>query len=110
MTLEVTVRLDLARILLARTQINPIFLDTPQYECEPLGEALGCRLILKVETLNPVRSFKGRGTETVLTRLQERGATDAVVCASAGNLGQALSAAGYAESQSRSSHRRQPTR
>jgi threonine dehydratase len=88
------VRLDLARILLARTQINPIFLDTPQYECEPLGEALGCRLILKVETLNPVRSFKGRGTETVLTRLQERGATDAVVCASAGNLGQALAFGG----------------
>jgi threonine dehydratase len=94
MTLEVTVRLDLARILLARTQINPIFLDTPQYECEPLGEALGCRLILKVETLNPVRSFKGRGTETVLTRLQEREATDAVVCASAGNLGQALAFGG----------------
>jgi threonine dehydratase len=74
MTLQVTVRLDLARILLARTQINPIFLDSPQYEGAPLGEALGCRLILKVESLNP-------GTETVLTRRQERGAADAVVCA-----------------------------
>lgn len=82
-------RLDLARILLARTRINPVFLDTPQYECESLGELLGCRLVLKVETLNPVRSFKGRGTETVLNRLQGSG-TDAVVCASAGNLGQAL--------------------
>lgn len=59
-----------------------------------LGEALGCRLILKVETLNPTRSFKGRGTETVLTRLQERGTADAVVCASAGNLGQALAFGG----------------
>jgi threonine dehydratase len=87
-------RLDLARILLARTQINPVFLDTPQYECEPLGEALGCRLILKVETLNPVRSFKGRGTDTVLTRLLETGTADAVVCASAGNLGQALAYGG----------------
>lgn len=94
MTLEVAVRLDLARILLARTQISPVFLDTPQYECEPLGDALGCRLFLKVETLNPVRSFKGRGTETVLTRLQELGSADAVVCASAGNLGQALAFGG----------------
>lgn len=83
-------RLDLARVRLARTQIDPIFLDSPQYECEPLGAALGCRLILKVETLNPVRSFKARGTETVLTRLPERGRHGAVVCASAGNLGQAL--------------------
>ena len=87
-------RLNLARILLARTYINPLFLDTPQYECEALGEALGCRVFLKVETLNPVRSFKGRGTETVLTRLQERGTANAVVCASAGNLGQALAFGG----------------
>jgi threonine dehydratase len=84
------VRLDLGRIHDARTQIAPLFRDTPQYECEALGEVLGCRLVLKVETLNPVRSFKGRGTETVLTRLHEAGRTDAVVCASAGNLGQAL--------------------
>jgi threonine dehydratase len=88
------VRLDLARIMLARTRIDPVFLDTPQYDCEPLSEALGCRLVLKVETQNPVRSFKGRGTETVLTRLLERGTADAVVCASAGNLGQALAFSG----------------
>lgn len=86
--------LDLARVLSARTRIDPVFLDTPQYECEPLGEVLGCRPVLKVETLNPVRSFKGRGTETVLSRLQELGTADAVVCASAGNLGQALAFGG----------------
>jgi threonine dehydratase len=59
-----------------------------------LGQALGCRVVLKVETLNPVRSFKGRGTETVFTRLQATGTADAVVCASAGNLGQALAYGG----------------
>ncbi|MEV8377123.1 pyridoxal-phosphate dependent enzyme [Kribbella sp. NPDC056861] len=85
-------RLDLARVLLARTQIDPLFLDTPQYECEPLSELLGCRLILKVETLNPVRSFKGRGTETVFNRLPA--SSTEVVCASAGNLGQALAFGG----------------
>ena len=86
-------RLDLTRILEAHTGIDPVFLNSPQYECELLGAALGCRVVLKVETLNPVRSFKGRGTETVLTRLQ-RTATTAVVCASAGNLGQALAFSG----------------
>jgi threonine dehydratase len=88
---EVSVRLELARILAAREQIDPVFRDSPQYECEALGEVLGCRVVLKVETLNPVRSFKGRGTETVLSRLHEAGA---VVCASAGNLGQALAYSG----------------
>ncbi|MEV6412733.1 pyridoxal-phosphate dependent enzyme [Kribbella sp. NPDC051718] len=84
-------RLELARILAAREQIDPVFRETPQYECGPLGDVLGCRVVLKVETLNPVRCFKGRGTETVLSRLPETGA---VVCASAGNLGQALAYSG----------------
>ena len=61
------VRLDLDRIRLARTTIDPVFLDTPQYECAALGDVLGCSITLKIETLNPVRSFKGRGTETALS-------------------------------------------
>jgi threonine dehydratase len=66
------VRLDLDRIRLARTTIDPVFLDTPQYECAALGDALGCSITLKIETLNPVRSFKGRGTETALSWLAQR--------------------------------------
>ena len=50
-------------------------------------------MTLKVETLNPVRSFKGRGTETVAAVAREKGASR-VVCASAGNLGQALAYSG----------------
>lgn len=50
-------------------------------------------MTLKVETLNPVRSFKGRGTETATTVARETGASR-VVCASAGNLGQALAYSG----------------
>jgi Pyridoxal-phosphate dependent enzyme len=75
------------------TYINKVFLNTPQYECEELGRVLGCRLFLKVETQNPVRCFKGRGTETVLSRLLAQGARS-VVSASAGNLGQALAYGG----------------
>jgi threonine dehydratase len=44
---------------------------------------------VKVETVNPVRSFKGRGTETVAAAAREKRAAR-LVCASAGNLGQAL--------------------
>ncbi|WP_328649409.1 pyridoxal-phosphate dependent enzyme [Amycolatopsis sp. NBC_00348] len=79
-------RLDLSRIRAARAVIDPVFLDTPLYPCEPLGRALGCRVSVKLETANPVRSFKGRGTEVVVSGLGGR----AAVCASAGNLGQAL--------------------
>jgi len=86
-------RLDTARIRAARRVIDPIFLDTPLYRCEALEPALGCTVSIKVETANPVRSFKGRGTEVVANLLAESG-TRAVVCASAGNLGQALAWSG----------------
>ena len=69
--------------------IDPIFLDTPFYRCEALDGVLGCAVSIKLETANPVRSFKGRGTEIVASQLAADG-QHAVVCASAGNLGQAL--------------------
>jgi threonine dehydratase len=82
-------RLDLDRIRAARRVIDPIFLNTPMYRCEALGRRLGCTVSVKLETANPVRSFKARGTELVASLLAEQGRT-AVVCASAGNLGQAI--------------------
>jgi threonine dehydratase len=89
-----TVRLDLARIQAAQRAIDPAFLDTPQYESAPLSAALGCSVVLKVETLNPVRSFKGRGTETIMSTLVDGAAHRSAVCASAGNLGLALAYSG----------------
>jgi threonine dehydratase len=85
----VQTRLDLDRIRAARDVIDPVFLDSPLYRCDALGSQLGCTVSIKLETANPVRSFKGRGTELVVSRLTGHGAA-AVVCASAGNLGQAL--------------------
>ena len=64
-------RLDLDRIRSARRVISPVFRNTPQYACPALGEALDCELIVKLETANPVRCFKGRGTETVMARLAD---------------------------------------
>jgi len=83
------VRLDLGRIRAAVALIDPVFLDSPQYESPPLNEVLGCAMVLKVETQNPVRSFKGRGTDTVMAALVGQG-YNAAVCASAGNLGLSL--------------------
>lgn len=88
-------RLDAARIEAARRVIDPVFLDTPLYRCQALEPALGCAVSIKLETANPVRSFKARGTEVVASLLPESGPR-AVVCASAGNLGQALAWSGRA--------------
>jgi threonine dehydratase len=86
-------RLDTARIRAARTVIDPTFLDTPLYRCEALEPDLGCTVSIKLETANPVRSFKARGTEIVASLLADNGPR-AAVCASAGNLGQALAWSG----------------
>lgn len=86
-------RLDIDRIRAARRVIDPVFLSTPMYRCDALGRQLGCTVSIKLETANPVRSFKARGSELVASLLTEQGRT-AVVCASAGNLGQALSWSG----------------
>lgn len=72
---------------------RPDFLDTPLYRCEALEPGLGCAVSIKLETANPVRSFKARGTELVASLLAEKGSR-AAVCASAGNLGQALAWSG----------------
>ncbi|WP_246098038.1 threonine ammonia-lyase [Streptomyces botrytidirepellens] len=87
-------RLDTDRIRAARRVIDPIFLDTPLYRCEALEPGLGCAVSIKLETANPVRSFKARGTEVVASALADGGGSRAVVCASAGNLGQALAWSG----------------
>jgi threonine dehydratase len=70
----------------AGSKIDRVFVNTPQFECEPLSALLNCRVILKVETLNPVRSFKGRGAEVLTDTLKDR----SMMCASAGNFGQAM--------------------
>jgi threonine dehydratase len=68
--------------------IAPVFLNSPQFELDVLNEALGLRLVCKIETLNPIRSFKGRGADYFVQCL---GSVDTrLVCASAGNFGQGL--------------------
>src|SRR6266851_1443600 len=76
------------RIEEAATVIDPAFLNPPQFACEPLSDRLGVTVVLKVECVNPIRSFKGRGADYLLHRLGPR--PDGLVCASAGNFGQGM--------------------
>ena len=84
--------IDRQRILAARDAIDPVFLDSPVVSSGVLDDLLGCRCVLKVETLNPIRSFKGRGTEAVMESL--RPAPQRVVTTSSGNFGQGMARAG----------------
>jgi threonine dehydratase len=83
--------LSVARIAEAANAIDPVFRNTPQYADQQLSAALGGEVTVKVETANPLRSFKGRGADFLLGRI-ESGA--AIVCSSTGNFGQAMAWAG----------------
>jgi threonine dehydratase len=71
----------------AYNSIDPVFLNTPQFELDALNDILNARMVLKVETLNPIRSFKGRGTDYFV---QQHRHSSSFVCASAGNFGQGM--------------------
>ena len=81
-------RLSLDRIAAAAQTIDPVFLHSPQFRAESLGAVLGIDLVVKVETINPIRSFKGRGADFFVGELGQD--TTPLVCASAGNFGQGL--------------------
>jgi threonine dehydratase len=80
-------RLSLQHIVAASEAIDPAFRDTPQYEAETLHAQLGCRLVVKVETLNPIRSFKARGAQFLVSQMS---GSPHLVCATAGNFGQGM--------------------
>ena len=80
-------RLSVGRIQQAAEVIDPVFLNSPQFRAEPLEKQLGCRAVVKVETLNPIRSFKGRGAEYFAATLEGR---PHLACATAGNFGQGM--------------------
>ncbi len=85
--------IDLGRIEEAARTVDPVFRDSPQFTSARLRAAFHRDVLVKVETLNPLGSFKGRGADFLLRSLPPR---SAVVCASSGNLGQAVAYAGRA--------------
>ncbi len=79
-------RLALSLVDEAAATVDRVFLHSPQFIHEPLSKLLGCTLILKIEVVNPIRCFKGRGADFLVIKSQEL----ELVCASAGNFGQAM--------------------
>jgi threonine dehydratase len=67
--------------------VDPAFLNSPQVVDASMTGRIGRELILKLETFNPVRCFKGRGADFFMRGV---GPDTLVVCASAGNFGQAV--------------------
>ncbi len=79
--------------------MDPAFRDSPQYVHEGLSARAGVPVIVKVETANPIRSFKGRGTWVAVHALAGEGRIGPdrpVVVASAGNFGQGVAFAARA--------------
>lgn len=66
---------------------------TPLVPARHLSELTRCRVLLKVEGMNPTASFKDRGMTMAISRAAQAGAK-AVICASTGNT--SASAAAYA--------------
>ena len=91
--------LEPAAIRAAHERIDPAFIHSPQYVHEGLSARLGVPVVVKVETVNPIRSFKGRGTWVAMTALAGEGTVGPfrpVVCVSAGNFGQGVAYAARA--------------
>jgi len=89
--------LSLDRITEAYALIPTIFRDSPQFVCEGLSRQLGLRVLCKIECINPIRSFKGRGAWFFLAR--EGRSSEPLVTASAGNFGQGIAYAARASGQ-----------
>ena len=91
--------LEPAAICKAHRAIDGAFTSSPQYVHDGLSARLGSPVIVKVETVNPIRCFKGRGTWVAvgaLARANRVGPHRAIVCASAGNFGQGVAFAARA--------------
>ncbi|HXG39310.1 MAG TPA: pyridoxal-phosphate dependent enzyme [Candidatus Limnocylindrales bacterium] len=91
--------LEPAAVEHARTVVDPVFLDSPQFVHDELTAAAGRVVVVKVETVNPIGAFKGRGTWAALAGLVGEGTVGPerpVVVASTGNFGAGVAYAGRA--------------
>lgn len=83
----------------ARERIPAPFRATPQYVHDGLSARAGRPVIVKVETVNPIGAFKGRGTWLAIHELAGEGTIGPdrpVVVASTGNFGQGVAHAARA--------------
>lgn len=81
-------------ILDAHRAIRPQVAVTPLQHSVSLSAALGCKVLLKHESMQPTGSFKIRGATNKIRCLIERGGVNRVLAASTGNHGLAVARAG----------------
>ncbi|GMB09640.1 threonine ammonia-lyase IlvA [Thermolongibacillus altinsuensis] len=77
-------------ILIAHQTLKDVVHHTPLQKNELLSERYGCRVYLKREDLQVVRSFKIRGAYNRMKSLSEEERQKGIVCASAGNHAQGV--------------------
>jgi threonine dehydratase len=82
--------LMLADVFRARNAIRPYLRPSPVVVSEALGEALGCRAVLKCENANPTGAFKVRGGLNLMSTLTPEERARGVLAVSTGNHGQSV--------------------
>lgn len=78
----------------AMALIESVVAPTPLVRSDHLSERFGRSILLKLEMLSPVRSFKHRGALVAVDALAKAGGVESIVTASTGNHGQGVAYAG----------------
>lgn len=83
-------------VLSARRRIAPHLRPTPFHEVPSLSARMGCRFLLKFESMQPVGAFKVRGGVNLAATLSAGEKRRGLITASTGNHGQSIAWAGRA--------------
>ena len=89
----ITRRISLETIREAAGTVYRAAVRTPLVRLDPPGSAAVPEIFLKLETLQPIGSFKIRGAQNALARLSRREVVDGVWTVSAGNAAQGVALA-----------------
>ncbi|WP_408631350.1 threonine ammonia-lyase [Marinigracilibium pacificum] len=83
-------QVSLSNIKTASFRLKAVVKETPLTDSIRLNERYDCKIMLKREDLQTVRSYKIRGAYNMISQLDEEQQKSGVVCASAGNHAQGV--------------------
>lgn len=83
-------RLSIENIERAASEIDAVFTNTPQFNCEPLSKELGAQLTLKSGNAQPNSKLQGQRRRFFMSETKSTLQDQQLVCATAGNFGQAM--------------------
>lgn len=93
----ITIELSAEAIRASVERIPSVFCHSPQFVSERLSDDCGRTVIVKIDAINPIGAFKGRGAWIAVAAMAEEGRAErGIVVASTGNFGQAVAYAGRA--------------